>query len=290
MSTGISWTDETWNPIRGCTPVSAGCTNCYAARQARRFSGPGKAYDGLTRMTASGPKWTGKIRLVPEVLDQPLRWRKPRRIFVNSMSDLFHEDVPSEFIAAVFGVMAGARQHTFQVLTKRPERMAQWFRWVETDVREPRWECLEKAEELIDREPQEDSESTWPLPNVWSGVSVEDQEAANERIPLLLQTPAAVRFLSCEPLLGPLDLDPRKWAPTDTCFQAPPKLDQVIVGGESGPGARPCDVRWIRSIVQQCREAKVACFVKQDSGLRAGERGRIPDDLWIQEMPDAARP
>lgn len=130
--TSIEWTDVTWNPVRGCSLVSAGCANCYAMKQAHRFSGAGKPYDGLTELGPQGPRWTGKIQLVEEALDAPLHWKKPRRIFVNSMSDLFHEDVTNKFIASVFGVMAACPHHTFQVLTKRPDRLRQWFGWVES--------------------------------------------------------------------------------------------------------------------------------------------------------------
>lgn len=168
----IEWTDRTWNPIRGCSLVSPGCTNCYAMRQVHRFDHPGGPYEGLTRMTEHGPVWTGKVRVVEEALAEPPSWRKPCRVFVNSMSDLFHEGVPAEFIDRVFAVMQLARRHTFQILTKQPHRMA------------------------LHRPPA----------NVWLGVSVENQATADERIPLLLQTPAAVRFLSVEPLLEAVDL------------------------------------------------------------------------------------
>jgi protein gp37 len=248
--TKIEWTrgddgamGKTWNPVRGCSVVSPGCTHCYAMKQAARFP----AYRGLTKPSKGGPVWTGEVRLVPEKLGEPLRWRKPRRVFVNSMSDLFHEGVPDEFIAEVFGVMALADRHTFQILTKRPERMRRWIE-EHTCANNPRF---------------------WPLPNVWLGVSCEDQVRADERIPLLLDTPAAVRFVSYEPALGPLQLDPSwiggypssdEWARTGP---KEPRLSWLIVGGESGPSARPCDVSWVRSIVAQCRAAGVACFVKQ---------------------------
>lgn len=304
--TGIEWTDATWNPVRGCSRVSAGCENCYAEKVAARFHRPGLAYEGLTRETAKGRVWNGEIMLLPEQLDQPLRWRKPRRIFVNSMSDLFHEGVPESFIRDVFGVMSRAKQHTFQILTKRPERMRR------------------TAKAL-----------GFNLPNVWLGVSVEDQAAADERIPLLLQTPAAVRFLSVEPLLGPVDLLYPKtvWpdGPQRCCsgFECgcmgkpvdPPLIwgnggwiDWIIVGGESGPGARPCDVKWIASIVQDCRDAGVPCFVKQlgakaiddrllNVGVKPARPYRLPlksrkgDDpsewpeaLRVQEFPGGSKP
>jgi protein gp37 len=185
----IEWTDATWNCIRGCSLVSGGCKYCYAMKQAHRFSGPGGAYEGLTELGPEGPRWTGKVRTVPQLLELPLHWKKPRRVFVNSMSDLFHEDVPHEFIRDVFSVMIRCEWHTFQVLTKRPKRMQEIVQ---------RWYPKNRA---------------YP-PNVWLGVSVEDQKTADERIPLLLQTPAAVRFVSAEPLIGPIDLT--KWLVGET--------------------------------------------------------------------------
>lgn len=250
--TGIAWTDSTWNPVRGCTPVSAGCAHCYARTFAERWRGiPGHPFEqGFD------------VRLVPEALDLPLHWRKPRRIFVNSMSDLFHEAVPEDFIVGVFEVMARVPQHTYQVLTKRPDRMR---RFMES------WQRGELTGVLSG-----DRESTGyktPLPNVWLGVSVEDQAAADERIPHLLATPAALRFLSCEPLLGPVSLQPTidAWARQVASAvvnsrrlpSLPPRLGWVIIGGESGPGARPCDLAWIRSLLAQCRAAAVPAFVKQ---------------------------
>jgi protein gp37 len=205
-------------------------------RQAHRFSGSGQPYEGLTELGPQGPRWNGTIRLMPEVLDAPLRWRQPRRIFVNSMSDLFHPGVPDGFIVNVLHVMARCPQHCFQVLTKRPARMR--------DVLSIR------------------SEPT--LPHVWWGVSVENQSTAEERVPLLLDTPAAVRFVSAEPMLDAIDLSP--WLRG---------LDWVIVGGESGPGARPCHVHWIRSVVQQCRAAHVRCFVKQLGSVWAEQQVRV---------------
>lgn len=328
MATKIEWTrsedgtpGETWNPLRGCSAVSSGCKNCYAMRMAHRFSGPGKAYDGLTRLTSAGPKWTGKIRLVPEKLEEPLHWKKPRRIFVNSMSDLFHDEVPDEFIVEVFVRMAIARQHTYQILTKRSERMQE----VMSGMEEKFWASLESWDSA-DLQRRGVTRGVyysfaWPLPNVHLYVSVEDQDSANERIPHLLQTPAAVRGVSMEPLLGGVDIGlqsatcdcctdkrwPSRWVrlrspvrsdfpelgnvlraeagtylarsnqhgalsvatergdlgikPAE--FECLPSLDHVIVGGESGPGARPCNIEWIRSIVRQCKAAGVPAFVKQ---------------------------
>ncbi len=294
--TNIPWTDISWNPIRGCTIVSAGCQNCYAMRSAHRMNHPGGPYEGLTRMTPTGPKWTGEIKVVGDKMNEPLGWKAPRRVFVNSMSDLFHEDVPDEVIDKVFAVMALASQHTFQVLTKRPERMRDYLRGHAAGGRH-----IYKAAQCIEMPGGRDKPDTrWPFDNIWLGVSVEDQRRADERIPLLLDTPAAVRFLSVEPLLGPVMLRPRPPDMRHLCIRcgegpdAPHNhpdgyrtrgLDWVIVGGESGPQHRPMNIEWIQDIVGQCREADVPCFVKQDSGPRPGQQGRIPDDLWIKEWP-----
>jgi len=203
-STSIEWTNKTWNPVTGCTKVSPGCKHCYAETVAERFWK--KQYPGRAGFT--------EVRCHPERLDEPLRWRKPSRIFVNSMSDLFHEKIPNEFIAAVCGVMAAAPRHTFQVLTKRPARMLAWFGWMRsvgtTIFERDRAAALDAAvrygvapERINDGT---DGTSAWPLPNLHIGTSIENQETADERIPFLLQTPAAVRFVSVEPLLGPVSL------------------------------------------------------------------------------------
>jgi len=280
--TRISWTNATWNPMRGCSRMSAGCEHCYAERMAARFSGPGQPYEGLTRLmrsTERGARWTGEVRFVREALDQPLRWRKPRRIFVDSMSDLFHERVTDEQIAAIFGVMAAAPRHTFQVLTKRSERAARWHEWVADHV-SPVVKCHNDAGGLLRRDIACADVGAWPLPNVHILASCEDQRTADLRIPLLLQCPAVVRGVSLEPLLGPIDLAYFNGADS---FGSMPGIDWVIVGGESGPGARPCDVAWIRSIVEQCRRAAVPCFVKQLGGQpMEGETVCDPhsDDRW----------
>lgn len=274
-SSPIEWTDASWNPVRGCALVSPGCTNCYAMRQAHRFSAPGGAYAGLTQISKGGPVWTGKVRTVPELLDQPLRWRKPRRIFVNSMSDLFHEDVPEVFIASVLGIAAACPQHAFQVLTKRPARMLHVV------------QCrafLDAYESSL--EMYTDTEIPWPPPNVWLGVSVEDQARADERIPLLLQTPAAVRWISAEPLLGSVSLLEHLYlnlqpTPETRTYKGKRQMKMthdgrrgdlhwVVAGGESGPGARPADIGHIRSLVQQCKAADVPVFVKQLGGNTVG--------------------
>ena len=266
-------TDATWNPIRGCSRVSEGCRNCYAERFATRFRGPGEIYDGLTIVNGSGdPQWTGEVKFIPELLDQPLHWKRPRKIFVNSMSDLFHEKVKDETICRIFAVMALSPEHTFQVLTKRPSRMLGFMiaglaaadnrRWIQ-DILEEEFHDRDAAYKLMDR---------WPLSNVWLGVSVEDQKTADERIPLLLQTPAAVRWVSYEPALGPINFRCIKEAceDHDNYFDAiggirsiRPCLDWIVAGGESGPGARPMHPDWARAVRDQCQDARVPFFFKQ---------------------------
>lgn len=257
--THIQWTDASWNCVIGCSAVSEGCRFCYAERMAHRLGANPRTpeYKGLTVVRDSGPKWTGKVRCLPERLEDPLRWKKPRMIFVNSMSDLFHEDVPFDFIDKVFAVMALAPQRIFQVLTKRPERMREYFNRPELYDRTLREADTFRAEWANKRPLARipiSNPATSPLPNVWLGVSAEDQKRAEERIPLLLQTPAAVRFVSLEPLLGPVDLSYRPRLG---------KLNWVIVGGESGPGARPMNPKWARDIRDQCKAAGVPFFFKQ---------------------------
>lgn len=274
----IEWTDATWNPVTGCSKVSPGCTNCYAERLALRF--------GWSQKPWTRPNAAENVVLRPERLDQPLRWRRPRKIFVCSMSDLFHEAVDEKFIAKVFAIFALAQHHTYQVLTKRPQRMAHllndadfqfhvgWF------ASQAEW-----AFGLPRRRPEE--LPPWPHPHVWIGTSVEDQRRADERIPHLLATPAAVRFLSCEPLLGPLDLrqglEPYCWScggktvipaddglgptPCPRCRDHggldPDRIAWVIAGDESGPNRRPCNLAWVRSLRDQCVSAGVPFFLKQ---------------------------
>jgi len=294
MSDGskISWTDASWNPVTGCSHVSPGCQNCYAEALSLRF--------GFSKKPWTAPNAAENVVLHPERLEQPLRWRKPRRVFVNSMSDLFHERVPFEVIGAVFAVMAARPDHTFQVLTKRPERMREWFLWAEAGPNHP----LEIVEVCVLNYVEAchlvDERTLWPLPNVWLGVSVEDQRRADERIPVLLQTPAAVRFLSCEPLLERLDLarlalgngdtgDCLNHVATDIWTGAGNqsrnwgRVDWVIAGGESGPGYRPCDLDWLRSLRDQCAAAGVAFFCKQPAGPRS--EMPLPDDLQVREFP-----
>jgi len=232
----IEWTDATWNPVTGCTKISPGCKNCYAERLAARLQAMGN------------PRYRNgfDLTLHPDQLTLPLRWRKPRRIFLNSMSDLFHEDVPEEFIRRAFEIMAHARWHIFQILTKRSGRLA----------------------ELAPRLP-------WPS-NVWQGVSVENARYAS-RVADLVKVPAAVRFLSVEPLLGPISQ-----LPLDG-------IDWVIVGGESGPGHRLIKPEWVRDIRDQCAGAKVAFFFKQWGGPRPTSGGRLLDGRVWSEMPAAQK-
>lgn len=248
----IEWTDETWNPVTGCTKVSQGCKHCYAEREWARLSANPKA-------TAYFGRSFGDVQCHPERLEQPLRWKRPRRIFVNSMSDLFHEDVPVDFIAQVFDAMARCPQHTFQILTKRAARM-QFLMWSELD-----WK---------------------PLPNVWIGVSVEDQSTADERIPLLLQTPAAVRWVSAEPLLGPVDLE---FGEIDIALEKDGfgnsailgGIDWVVVGGESGPKARPMHPDWARSLRDQCAAVGVPFLFKQWGEWATGANGDYSQHKWV---------
>ena len=251
---GIEWTEATWNPVTGCTKVSPGCANCYAERITNRFAGPG-AFD--------------KVVLHPDRLDLPLHWKKPRMIFVNSMSDLFHEDVPDEFIDRVFMMMAFCPRHTFQVLTKRAERMMAYCGSGETRRRFFAYasEFASIPSFKFKAEHYPDGLDGIRLPNVWLGVSVENQRMADERIPLLLQTPAAVRWVSAEPLLEILNLAPwlnkcvREWVGDE--FIHTDGLDWVVVGGESGPEARQFYLEWARDLIAQCKEAMVPCFMKQ---------------------------
>jgi protein gp37 len=260
--TGISWTDRTWNPVVGCTKVSQGCKHCYAKTLHDMRH---KAF--LAGKLQNIPQYAQPFETVQTLSDRlndPYRWRKPSRVFVNSMSDLFHDDVPGEFIAQVFAVMSGNPQHTFQVLTKRPARMLAFVAAVGLSPlgfrTHNRAECSSYGGDgvLVG--------ANWPLPNVWLGVSVENQAAADERIPLLLQTPAAIRFLSCEPLLGGLDLSPYMGAAPNITGERITQysdIDWVIVGGESGRGARPMYADWARSLRDQCGSAGVPFHFKQ---------------------------
>lgn len=321
--TSIEWADRSWNFLAGCKLVSPGCTNCYAMRQAARIERMNPAlehYRGLTKPSKAGPVWTGKIGIAEHKLLEPLSVRKPKKWFVNSMSDLFHEDVPDEVIDKAFAIMALCPQHTFQVLTKRSARMREYLanprrpyliarRCLDVVIADPRGyghlmesKAWPVASEGDPEDPSDVTLKTWPLPNVWLGVSVEDQKRADERIPDLLATPAAVRWISAEPLLGPVKLTDIRGT---TCLAArgsccgdrpyvdalrgiqacqragaygypdkyamPRGLDWVVVGGESGPGARPIHPDWARSIRDQCASAGVPFFFKQWGEWLAGE-------------------
>lgn len=282
MSTGIQWTDETWNPAVGCTHISPGCDHCYAATVASRQMQP--AHVGLT----VGRKWNDTVRLLPERLDEPLRWRKPRQVFVGSMTDLFHHDVPARFLVDVWATMALAQHHTFQVLTKRPNRAARIL-----NDEGPVFFASEVDTRACERDHERSRQYEWAggyvgyrldlsqwLPNVWLGTSIESQRYVF-RARQLADAPAAVRFLSVEPLIAPVDLthvlDGIHW---------------VIVGAESGPGRRECCVSWVRDIRDQCAAVDVPLFVKQLQAPEPSGRGVVlhnlddfPTDLRIREWP-----
>ncbi|MBX9823735.1 MAG: phage Gp37/Gp68 family protein [Xanthobacteraceae bacterium] len=239
----IEWTEATWNPVAGCAVISPGCTNCYAMRLAARLGAMGQEkYQGTTRKSGGRAKWNGVIRLDTASLEIPRRWKTGKLIFVNSMSDLFHEDVPLEYISRVFKTMNETSHHTYQVLTKRAERLKEVSKFL-----------------------------TW-TPNIWMGVSVENQDYA-WRIDHLRETDAEVKFLSLEPLLGPLDQLNLS------------QIDWVIVGGESGPGARQIQENWVRSIHHQCQSSRVAFHFKQWGGVNKKKSGRMLDGRTWDGMP-----
>ncbi|PWC74037.1 DUF5131 family protein [Azospirillum sp. TSH64] len=249
-TSSIEWTESTWNPVAGCTVISPGCTNCYAMRMAARLEAMGTAkYAGTTRRSGDRAVWTGRINLDEAALQAPRSWKKPQRIFVNSMSDLFHEAVPVEFVRRVWEAMADAHWHTYQILTKRPERMASLLAQPEFAV----------------------------LPNVWLGTSVEDGQYV-ERIDHLRITPAAVRFVSFEPLIGPVD---------NANLSG---IDWAIVGGESGPKARPMESAWIDTIHDACKAHGTAFFFKQWGGRNKKAAGRTYSGRTWDEYPAAAAP
>jgi len=257
VTTGIEWTDETWNPVVGCTHISPGCDHCYAATVASRQMQP--AHVGLT----VGRRWNDTVRILPERLDEPLKWRKPRRVFVGSMTDLFHRDVTLDFLADLWRVMRSCPQHTFQILTKRPQRMRQLLTGESHGM-----PCPSRPWVGYSR----------PLPNVWLGTSIENQTYA-WRAQHLAATPAVLRFLSVEPLLGPVELDLTG-------------IGWVIVGAESGPGRRPCNNDWVRDIVDWCGHQSVPVFVKQlhdDAGRVVHDLEDFPLDLRIREWPTVER-
>ncbi len=311
MTTGIQWTDETWNPTVGCSKTSEGCRNCYAIGQAYRnnamgqkLANPGRLryYDGLTEKKNGRAEWTGTVNFVPESLEIPIKWRKPRRIFVNSMSDLFHESVPFEQLDQIFAVMALTPHHTYQVLTKRPDRMLEYFQKrmkkplpINAAIARSCYPSLSRFQDLS-RSRLATTETIFPLPNVWLGVTVENQKAADDRISLLAQTPAALRFLSCEPLLEEVKIPHME------------SIDWAICGGESGHGARGCNIDHLNSIVEQCRYDRVPVLVKQLGAQPfsrdeaecsdypaidwpiSDKKGAIvsewPDYLQVQQFPD----
>lgn len=334
--TNIEWADRVWNPIAGCSIVSPGCTNCYAMKMAHRIEGMNAAlgrrnhYAGLTTKSKAGAVWTGKVAVAADnIFLAPLSWKKPARVFANSMADLFHEDVPDDVIDRAFAVMALCPHLTFMVLTKRAARMRQYWGGPSGNTSPTGFRCprLNHVLNVADHMSRRDHPAAFSalaanvqqiakaghFPNVWLGVSTEDQARADERIPDLLATPAAVRFLSCEPLLGPVDL--LKWfdptgaccggEPEFRCDNCPadaewrfsgqctaeslnePRLDWVIVGSESGPRSRPCDINWVRAIKDQCVSAGTAFFWKQHAAN--GRKITTPEldgRRWM-EMPGA---
>jgi protein gp37 len=287
--TGIAWCDRTWNPVRGCSRVSRGCEHCYAERTALRFSGGTKTdtpspFHGFVTKVNGHASWTGKVELVEKALSEPLKWRRPCRVFVNSMSDLFHENLTDDAIDRVFAVMALCPHLTFQVLTKRPERMRKYLsRGVDDEFMRDRLD--EAVQEFEACHANMDAPERWPLPNVWLGVSVEDRKHRN-RIDILRETPAVKRFVSFEPLLedlGELDLTGIDWA---------------IWGGESGPGARPLEAEWIRRGMIQASICGTKNFVKQFGSfwalnhgtpigrdVKGGDPAEWPEWARVREFP-----
>lgn len=281
--TKIEWADTVWNPVTGCTKVSEGCRNCYAERMSKRLA-------GRCGYPADDPF---KVTLHHERLYEPWKWKKPKRIFVNSMSDLFHPDIPFEFIRRLFAIMRRFNQNIFMILTKRPERMRKFINWYKNDwlkVNEDEWKRN--------------------YGHIWIGVSVENQAVADERIPLLLQTPAAVRFISAEPLLGAIDLtslwgvcpecgsweiyEPRgDMRYCDDCGADVPipkiGIDWVITGGETGPGARPMHPDWVRSLRDQCQAAGVPFFFKSWGEFAPDDEGESDNLPWVSEETDRSR-
>jgi protein gp37 len=304
----IEWTTETWNPVVGCSLKSPGCTNCYAMAMAARIEAinaqaiaDGKIptamqYQGTTKKVNGHAVWTGKLALAEHVLLHPLKRKKPTTYFVNSMGDLFHEDCPDEWIDKVFAVMALCPQHTFQILTKRAERMRRYLAEIDNEntdlferVADSGARMMEEGDNVHDMLLNMD----WPLPNVWCGISAERQQEWDERKEYLRETPAAVHFASFEPLLSSI-VEPRPISDF---------LQWAIVGGESGPGARTFQIEWAREIVEQSREAGVPCFVKQIGakptlngkpyGLQLSKKGGEPEEwpayLAVREMPQVKR-
>lgn len=318
MATKISWTNETWNPCIGCSDASTDCKFCYAKREAHRLAGNPNpkiqlAYEGLTKRVGDVTKWTGVVRLLEDRLTQPLSWRRPRLIFVNSMSDLFHEALPFSDIDKVFAIMLACQvydgiDHTFQVLTKRASRAREYLsadplelvqRWAYAAdyLTTPKDEdsifselvyglCSGKWDAhgigIGEQSPWSHPENVFPLRNLWLGTSCGNQELAEARVSDLVETPAAVRFVSCEPLLGPIDLRDINgalatwWQNGNIDCVGAGKLDWVIAGAESGPGVRPMHEAWVRDLRDQCTDADVAFFYKQ----------KIGDDGRKVELPE----
>ncbi|MFB2970362.1 phage Gp37/Gp68 family protein [Aerosakkonema sp. BLCC-F183] len=306
MTTSIAWTDESWNPIVGCSKISAGCANCYAASAAK--SARLQQFPQYQKVE----KWDGTIEFVESQLLKPLSWRSPKKIFTCSMSDVFHENALDEWRDRAFAIMALCPQHTFQILTKRPDIMLKYISGLTTNR-------LKRALPSNIEYSRLDSVKL-PLQNVWLGVSVENQVVADERIPLLLETPAEIRFLSCEPLLEEVHLEEWLWQTVTICWgngddewgydgEPTDRLHWVICGGESGSKARQCNVDWIRSLVRQCQDAEIPVFVKQLGAnvigsspyiadvadthhqikfrdRKASDISEWPEDLRIQQFPN----
>lgn len=301
MSTNIQWCDETINPIVGCSRISPGCQKCYAATAAQsarlqRFP----QYQAVS-------KWDGSVEFVESQLLKPLSWKKPKRIFVCSMSDLFHENVPDEWIDKVMAVIALSSQHTFQVLTKRPHRAKEYFsqtdlpnRWYQSAI-DFLWQAVEKDFGGLINLQTYFMNRPYPLPNLWLGTTVENQDLANQRIPILLEIPAVVRWLSLEPLLGDIKLDFTNYVDdwNTSVDIGCHKVSWVVVGGESGRNARPCAIGWLTSVVQQCHSANIPVFVKQlgsncvvlpglsfgYSDRKGGDIAEFPPHLQIRQFP-----
>lgn len=322
MSTKIPWTNETWNFQGGCTPVSPGCLNCAAARSAEDCTKHwgNKKYEGLT---ANG-KWTGELRFFPEELEKPLHWKKPRMVFPAFMSDLFHESVPFKWLAKVLAVMLLSPQHQFQILTKRPERMKEFFQWIIDESNRQRFineeafimdlakinasqKKLKEANQFWESNYSQkdrgmlDSPVPYPYPNLWLGVTAENQEQADKRIPILLQVPAAKRWISIELCSEEIVLPKmEEWQNCITCDGGCEKhpicatgtrlnhlINWIIVGCESGPKRRPCKPEWIKSIINQCKASDVSVFVKQIeiNGKVEHNINKFPKELQYQEFP-----
>jgi protein gp37 len=305
--TAIEWTwvphaggtkrGETWNPQVGCREVSPACEHCYAAGMAHRGMNP--QHRGLTVLRKTGVHWNGTINLVPALLTEPLSWREPRGVFVGSMTDLFFDvetDVACKWIAAIFGTMAATPRHTYMLLTKRPENAGRWFAWLGrqyADRRDARGlplctrdearaaimaECLREFTGEGKHRAAEPWPPAWPLPNVWIGVTAEDQKRADERVSALLDLPAAVRFVSYEPALGPVDWSEWTGLAPKNPFRRAPSLDWIIAGGESGSKSRAPSLDWMRSARDQCEQAGVAFFFKQWGEWAPASQ--LPDDEW----------